>query len=170
MLAAPPFTHPTHVGLASRARPAPVLTRATVTAVATGCDTTQPGRGKDAHERTETIHMLLIHCPWCGPRAESEFTYGGESNIVRPIEAASKDKGSWLTDEQWGDYVFMRKNTRGRFVEQWNHAQGCRKWFDAVRNTANHRFIATYPMGKAPDETRNAPQESTVTAGEQTKP
>ncbi|MDO4232116.1 MAG: sarcosine oxidase subunit delta [Lautropia sp.] len=114
--------------------------------------------------------MLLIHCPWCGPRAESEFNYGGESGIVRPVEAASKDKESWLTDEQWGDYVFMRKNTRGRFIEQWVHTHGCRKWFDAERDTSNHRFIATYPLGKAPGTPKNAAQERPANAGEQTKP
>jgi sarcosine oxidase subunit delta len=28
--------------------------------------------------------MLQITCPYCGPRAEKEFTYGGEAHIVRP--------------------------------------------------------------------------------------
>ena len=28
--------------------------------------------------------MLLIDCPWCGPRAEHEFRCGGESHIARP--------------------------------------------------------------------------------------
>ncbi len=28
--------------------------------------------------------MLLIPCPWCGPRDETEFTYGGEAHIVAP--------------------------------------------------------------------------------------
>ena len=52
--------------------------------------------------------MLLIHCPWCGPRAESEFNCGGEGGIARPPNTEA------LTDEQWGDYVFMRKNPQGR--------------------------------------------------------
>ena len=30
--------------------------------------------------------MLLIDCPWCGERAETEFSYGGEAGIVRPKE------------------------------------------------------------------------------------
>ncbi|MEB0164296.1 sarcosine oxidase subunit delta, partial [Glaciimonas sp. CA11.2] len=29
--------------------------------------------------------MLLITCPWCGPRAESEFHCGGEADIARPL-------------------------------------------------------------------------------------
>lgn len=93
--------------------------------------------------------MLLIQCPWCGARAESEFNYGGEAGIVRPVEAASKDRASWLTDEQWGDYVFMRQNTRGVFREQWVHTHGCRRWFEAERDTATHQFLATYPMKPA---------------------
>jgi len=28
--------------------------------------------------------MLLIECPWCGPREETEFSCGGEAHIVRP--------------------------------------------------------------------------------------
>ena len=28
--------------------------------------------------------MLLIECPWCGPREETEFSCGGEAHIARP--------------------------------------------------------------------------------------
>ncbi|MGH6719268.1 MAG: sarcosine oxidase subunit delta, partial [Alphaproteobacteria bacterium] len=28
--------------------------------------------------------MLLIACPFCGPRDETEFRCGGESHIIRP--------------------------------------------------------------------------------------
>jgi sarcosine oxidase delta subunit len=30
------------------------------------------------------------------------------------------------------------------------HAAGCRRWFNAVRDTASHRMIATYRMGEEP--------------------
>ncbi len=30
--------------------------------------------------------MLLIECPWCGERDESEFSYAGEAHIARPLE------------------------------------------------------------------------------------
>lgn len=93
--------------------------------------------------------MLLIQCPWCGERAESEFNYGGEAGIVRPVRADSKDKESWLDDAQWGDYVFMRKNTRGVFREQWVHTHGCRRWFEAERDTVTHQFIAFHKLGEA---------------------
>lgn len=78
--------------------------------------------------------MLLVHCPWCGDRAEIEFSYGGEADIVRPVE------GDKLDDRQWGDYVFMRTNTMGLHREQWYHAHGCRKWFMAERNTVTYEF------------------------------
>jgi len=29
--------------------------------------------------------MLLINCPHCGPRDESEFSCGGEAHIARPL-------------------------------------------------------------------------------------
>ena len=50
--------------------------------------------------------MLLIECPYCGVRAETEFAYGGEGGIARPLQTET------LSDEQWGDYLFMRKTPR----------------------------------------------------------
>ena len=44
--------------------------------------------------------MLLIECPWCGPRAETEFSYGGEAGIVRPADPDT------LSDAEWADYLF----------------------------------------------------------------
>ena len=87
--------------------------------------------------------MLLIECPYCGPRAEIEFSCGGEAHIKRP---ARPDE---LTDAQWADYLFMRKNPRGRHFEQWTHASGCRRWFNTLRDTVSHRIVASYPIGEA---------------------
>ncbi len=93
--------------------------------------------------------MLLIKCPWCGNRAESEFNYGGEAGIARP---ANPDT---LTDAEWADYLFMRKNPKGLHQEQWNHAQGCRRWFNAERDTVTYRFTRTWRIGEAPSSTRD---------------
>ena len=82
--------------------------------------------------------MLLIECPWCGPRDESEFSYGGEAHIVRPPEP---DR---LTDEEWADYLFMRENPRGRHLEQWCHVHGCRQWFNAERDTVTSEIVRVY--------------------------
>ena len=34
--------------------------------------------------------MLLIPCPWCGPRPQTDFTYGGDGTVVRPAEDAPR--------------------------------------------------------------------------------
>ena len=87
--------------------------------------------------------MLQIDCPWCGQRAESEFTCGGEGGIVRPPNNES------LTDAEWGDYVFMRKNPKGVHHEQWRHASGCGRWFNVLRDTVSYRIHATWRIGEA---------------------
>ena len=86
--------------------------------------------------------MLLIDCPWCGSRAESEFTCGGEGGIVRPTATET------LSDEQLGDYLFMRKNPKGVHFEQWRHSSGCGRWFNALRDTVSYRFEAVWKIGE----------------------
>ena len=84
--------------------------------------------------------MLLIKCPWCGEREETEFSYGGEAAIKRPLDPETLD------DKQWADYLFMRKNTRGLFLEQWNHSLGCRQWFLVERNTVTYEITKTFKI------------------------
>ncbi len=79
--------------------------------------------------------MLQITCPWCGPRDETEFSYGGQAGVAYPKQPSA------LSDEQWGTFVFFRENPKGRFAERWVHAQGCRRWFDAIRDTATNDFL-----------------------------
>ena len=88
--------------------------------------------------------MLLIECPWCGPRDESEFTYGGEAHVIRPENPDS------ATDEQWADYLFFRKNPRGDHLEQWYHAAGCRRWFNVQRDTLTYKVKQVYRVGEPP--------------------
>jgi heterotetrameric sarcosine oxidase delta subunit len=85
--------------------------------------------------------MLLIPCPYCGPREETEFAYGGEAHIARPSEPET------LSDAEWGDYVFMRTNPKGAHYERWNHAHGCRRWFNMMRHTVSHQILAVYKVG-----------------------
>ena len=73
--------------------------------------------------------MLLIPCPHCGDRDETEFHYGGQAGIAYPADPMA------LTDEQWAEYVFMRDNPKGWFAERWFHSTGCRRWFDLQRHT-----------------------------------
>ncbi len=84
--------------------------------------------------------MLLIKCPWCGERAETEFSYGGEAGITRPEEPEK------LTDAEWADYLFNRTNPKGAHRELWNHAQGCRRWFGVERDTVTYRIAKSYQL------------------------
>ena len=88
--------------------------------------------------------MLYIKCPWCGWRDETEFSYGHEAHIERP-----KDPDA-LTDAEWADYLFMRTNPRGTHHERWVHTAGCRRWFNAVRDTETYEFKAFYHIGEQP--------------------
>ncbi|HVL86083.1 MAG TPA: sarcosine oxidase subunit delta [Pseudonocardia sp.] len=86
--------------------------------------------------------MLLIPCPWCGPRDETEFHYGGAAHVAYPPDPAA------LSDEEWGRYLFVRANPEGAFAERWSHADGCRRWFNAVRDTRTYEIRAVYRAGE----------------------
>ncbi|WP_221583421.1 sarcosine oxidase subunit delta [Microbacterium sp. G2-8] len=80
--------------------------------------------------------MMLIECPHCGPRDETEFAYGGQAHVAYPSDPYA------LSDAEWARYLFYRDNPKGLFAERWVHASGCRKWFDAVRDTVDNVFHA----------------------------
>ncbi len=88
--------------------------------------------------------MLLIPCPYCGERAETEFEWGGESHLERPVPYDA------VSDAHWGEYLYFRNNPKGPSRERWRHTYGCRQWFNLVRDTASHRIIAVYRMGETP--------------------
>ena len=90
--------------------------------------------------------MILIKCPYCGYRDQSEFASGGEAHVVRPKNPQS------LSDKDWGEYVFYRNNPKGIFYERWVHSHGCKKWFNVVRNTATDQILKVYKVNeKRPD-------------------
>jgi sarcosine oxidase subunit delta len=84
--------------------------------------------------------VLLIKCPFCGDRAETEFSYGGEAGISRPLDPFA------LSDAEWADYLFMRSNPKGEHKELWNHSQGCRRWFGVARDTVSYKIALTYEL------------------------
>ncbi|MGW5409965.1 sarcosine oxidase subunit delta family protein, partial [Streptomyces spiralis] len=108
--------------------------------------------------------MLLIPCPWCGPRDEAEFHYGGQAHVPYPEDPAA------LTDEEWARYLFFRDNPKGPFAERWSHAAGCRKWFNAVRNTATNEILAVYKVGEPRPESAEPRPESAEPRPESAKP
>ena len=79
--------------------------------------------------------MLLVPCPWCGPRPEVEFRYGGQAGVAYPADTEAPD------DASWAEYVFMRDNPKGPFRERWVHSVGCRRWLEATRDTLTHEFL-----------------------------
>lgn len=89
--------------------------------------------------------MLLIECPYCGSRAETEFSYGGEAGISRPADPYA------LTDTEWADYLFMRKNPRGAHKELWNHSAGCRRWFEVERDTVTYQIKSSMALANRND-------------------
>jgi len=84
--------------------------------------------------------VLLIPCPWCGPREEVEFRCGGQSHIAAPPFD--------VNDQVWSRYLFYRGNPVGRHAEQWVHSHGCRRWFHVIRDTVTHQISGTYLPGE----------------------
>jgi heterotetrameric sarcosine oxidase delta subunit len=98
--------------------------------------------------------MLLIPCPWCGPRNQVEFTYGGDATLRRPPPDAP--------ESAWADYVYLRDNPRGPHDELWVHSAGCRRWLVVRRDTRTHDIIGSRALPGAPAkptarDARNAP-------------
>ncbi|MGD0431917.1 MAG: sarcosine oxidase subunit delta [Acetobacteraceae bacterium] len=90
--------------------------------------------------------MLLIPCPWCGPRPEIEFRHAGEAHIARPADPAS------VTDAAWADFLYNRSNARGVHAERWRHVHGCGRFFNCIRDTVTDRVIASYKPGETRPE------------------
>jgi len=95
--------------------------------------------------------MLLIDCPYCGPRPEIEFSYGGQAHLARPSRPAELD------DQQWVEYLYLRANPRGPHAERWRHLRGCGRYFNALRDTTTDRIAATYRIGEKPPARGGAP-------------
>ncbi len=81
--------------------------------------------------------MLRIHCPFCGERDHSEFTYGGDASVQYPPLDGSA--------EEWHEAVFLRQNIRGVQLETWHHVHGCRMWLIVERDTMTHEIHSVRP-------------------------
>jgi sarcosine oxidase subunit delta len=87
--------------------------------------------------------MLLIPCPYCGPRPEIEFVHGGEAHIARPPVPAE------VGIEDWTAFLYLRTNEKGVHAERWRHIHGCARLFNALRDTTTDQILATYKAGEA---------------------
>lgn len=81
--------------------------------------------------------MISIPCPWCGPRAQVEFAYGGDATARRPAPDAPM--------EAWVRFVFERENPAGPHEELWFHGAGCRQWIVVRRDTRTHEILGSAP-------------------------
>ena len=81
--------------------------------------------------------MLHIKCPYCGFRSQNEFSYGGDGSIKRP------ELNKEVTDKEWDTFVYVRKSSRGKHLEFWQHISGCRQWFRVQRDTVTHEIFET---------------------------
>ena len=110
--------------------------------------------------------MLLIPCPYCGPRPELEFRHGGEAHIGRDP--------SLPDDTDWGAFLYTRSNTRGVIAERWRHAAGCGRFFNCLRDTVSDAILTTYKTGEprpalpdtAPGTIGDVPPDPSVAATE----
>jgi sarcosine oxidase subunit delta len=74
--------------------------------------------------------MILLPCPWCGPRDAEEFGYIGE--IRRRPDSQS------VSPEVWRAYLYLRRNVAGWTTERWYHRMGCRRYLTVERNTTTN--------------------------------
>jgi sarcosine oxidase subunit delta len=84
--------------------------------------------------------MLLIPCPYCGPRPELEFKHGGEAHVIRNPKVEA--------DADWGAFLYTRSNTRGVIAERWRHSSGCGRFFNCLRDTVSDNILTTYKAGE----------------------
>ena len=78
--------------------------------------------------------MLIIDCPFCGPRDEVEFVYGGPARERRP------DNSAHSSESTWRDYLLVPPNPMGPVTERWWHAKGCAQWITLSRSTMTHEI------------------------------
>ena len=88
--------------------------------------------------------MFHIYCPHCCEhREEEEFHVKGQAHIARPLDPEA------LSDEEWGNYLYFRKNPRGLHHELWVHNAGCRKFFNVTRDTVTYEIKEVYKGWRA---------------------
>ncbi len=104
--------------------------------------------------------MLLIPCPWCGPRDETEFALRrrGAHRAARRHRRADR-RGV-------GRLPLHAQEPEGRHLEHWVHAYGCRRWFNVERDTVSYRITAVYKPGEpaAAGDRSDAVSERCMTA------
>jgi heterotetrameric sarcosine oxidase delta subunit len=81
--------------------------------------------------------MLVIPCPWCGPRGAEELRFVGDVR-TRPDPATA-------TPEEWRSYLYLRPNEAGWVTETWFHRAGCQRYFVVERHRVTNEIRAARP-------------------------
>ncbi len=89
--------------------------------------------------------MMMLPCPWCGPRDAGEFRQAGEL-VPRPDPARANP-------EQWRAYLYLRANARG-----WVRKPGITGWAAAATWCSSG---TPRPTSSAPPPAESPPAEST---------
>lgn len=99
---------------------------------------------------------FLLACPLCGPRDVYEFRYGGE---IQKRPAPGSDQRTWAA------YLYSRTNVDGVERAWWFHRTGCRRWFQAERDTRDNRVLQTAWTLPAAASTSGAGGSDAATSG-----
>ena len=97
--------------------------------------------------------MILLPCPYCGPRNASEFRYVGEvSERPDPNETGV---------EEWRAFLYARNNPAGWTAETWFHSAGCRQHLVVERHSITNEVRAS----RLPEVRLPGGQEERATGG-----
>ena len=77
--------------------------------------------------------MHEINCPWCGPRAQTEFEYLCHGSVVDSRFA--EEAGPEALER-----IFIRDDSIGFHEEIWQHVLGCRGWLRVERHNRTHEI------------------------------
>ena len=83
--------------------------------------------------------MQLFTCPFCGPRDETEFSFGAEAGKARPEPAAD------ISAVHWAAYLHDNANPKGASREIWVHLT-CGEFFLMQRDTVNHAVAGSQAL------------------------
>ena len=78
--------------------------------------------------------MLLVPCPYCGPRPETSSAAAARpTSSGPPIPAAA-------SDEDWAHISIYRTNPKGAHRERWYHCTAAAAGSTRVRDTVTDQF------------------------------
>ena len=95
--------------------------------------------------------MLLIPCPWCGPRDGDRVRLrrrGAHRAAAEYPSARRRGTGPTISS--------CATNPQGPHHERWLHAQGCRRWFNACATPSPTRSPPSYKWRAAAEGAHGA--------------